>query len=137
MYPHQAERLTAALEAAGVEALVATSPANVAYVTGFTSLARTVYGTPELAVFSPRGTALVVPAIDLAAVVADSIDVDHVVPFGRFASSYADPPGPATRRLRSLDDARAATPHTALGLALDALGVRGSVAPTTFSRPGA
>ena len=38
MYPHQAERLTAALESGGLDALVAASSANVAYVTGFWSL---------------------------------------------------------------------------------------------------
>ncbi len=128
MYPHQAERLTAALDAAGVEALVASSTANVAYVTGFASLARSVYGTPGLAVFSRHGTALVVPAIDLAAVVADSIDADHVVAFGRFASSYTDPLGAVSRRLKSLDDARAASPAEALVRALGALGVEGAVA---------
>jgi len=128
VYPHQTERLTAALDAAGVEALVATSKANVAYVTGFESLARTVYGTPGLAIFSRRGTALVVPAIDLPAVVADSIEADHVIAFGRFASSYAEPLGTATRRLKSLDEASAASPAEALGRALDALGVQGRVA---------
>ena len=40
MYPHQAERLSAALEGGALDALVASSPANVAYVTGFWSLAR-------------------------------------------------------------------------------------------------
>ena len=34
MYPHQAERLTEALEAPGCAALVATAPENVLYVTG-------------------------------------------------------------------------------------------------------
>jgi Xaa-Pro aminopeptidase len=128
VYPHQAERLTAALESAGAEALVATSPANVAYVTGFSSLARTVYGTPALAVFARRGTALVVPAIDLPAVVADAVEAEHIIGFGRFAWSYAEPPDAAARRLRALDDARAASPVEALVRALDALGVRGLTA---------
>jgi Xaa-Pro aminopeptidase len=38
VYPHQAERLTAALEREGLAALVATTPGNLAYVTGFRSL---------------------------------------------------------------------------------------------------
>ena len=47
MYPHQAERLTAALERHKLDALVAASPANIAYITGFSSLARRVYPTQE------------------------------------------------------------------------------------------
>ena len=95
MYPHQAERLTRTLESRGLAALVATSVENVAYVTGFRSLTKEVYRTPSFAVFAPRGTALVVPAIDLAAIVADADAVDHVLCFGGFVSSYAEPPDPA------------------------------------------
>jgi hypothetical protein len=40
MYPHQAERLDGALARLGVQALIATSAANVAYVTGFRRLSR-------------------------------------------------------------------------------------------------
>ena len=79
MYPHQAERLTRTLESRGLAALVATSVENVAYVTGFRSLTKEVYRTPSFAVFAPGGTALVVPAVDLSAIVADAVAVDHVV----------------------------------------------------------
>ena len=48
MYPHQAERLSAALEGGALDALVASSPANVAYVTGFWSLARAVQPATEI-----------------------------------------------------------------------------------------
>ena len=59
MYPHQAERLGAELERGGLAALVAASAANVAYVTGFWSLARTVDPALEIyAVVAPGGTAL-------------------------------------------------------------------------------
>jgi Xaa-Pro aminopeptidase len=57
MYLHQIERLTSALDAAGVEALVASSVANVAYVTGFRSLTHALLHTPQFAVFTRRGTA--------------------------------------------------------------------------------
>ncbi len=124
MYPHQAERLAAALESHGLAALVATSLENVGYVTGFRSLAKEVYRTPSFALFAPRGTALVVPAIDLAAIVADAVAVDHVLCFGGFISSYAEPPDAAARRVRALADARAASPGDALAAALETLGVR-------------
>ena len=124
MYPHQAERLTRTLESRGLAALVATSVENVAYVTGFRSLTKEVYRTPSFGVFAPGGTALVVPAIDLAAIVADAIAVDHVGCFGGFVSSYAEPPDEPARRIRALADARAASPAEALAAALAAVGVR-------------
>ena len=69
MYPHQAERLQGALERQRLDALIAASPANVAYVTGFSSLARRVYPMLETyAVVTRDATALVVPTIDLLAV---------------------------------------------------------------------
>ena len=83
MYPHQADRLTTALQGAGLDALAAATPANVRYVTGFRSLREAVVHTRQFAVFSPRGTALVVAAVDVPSVVADAVSVDHVVCFGR------------------------------------------------------
>ena len=125
MYPHQADRLSAVLERRGLAALVATMPVNIAYVTGFRSLTQEVYATRQLAVFTARGTALVVPAVDLAAIVADGIEVDHVTCFGGFVSSYAETLGPAERRIQELADRRAPSPADALAQALDALGVGG------------
>ena len=43
MYPHQAERLTAAVERHGLDALVAVSAENVRYVTGFASAVESAY----------------------------------------------------------------------------------------------
>ncbi|PYM23097.1 MAG: hypothetical protein DMD80_26865, partial [Candidatus Rokuibacteriota bacterium] len=63
MYPHQTERLDGVLEAFGVDALVATSPADVAYLTGFWSLSHAVFDAEILAVYSKAGTALVIPTI--------------------------------------------------------------------------
>lgn len=125
MYPHQVERLTAVLERRGLAALVATQPVNIAYVTGFRSLTQEVYGTGQLAVFGPRGTALVVPAVDLAAIVADGVEVDHVTCFGGFVSSYAESLGEAERRVQELADGRLPSPADALARALEALGVGG------------
>ena len=122
MYPHQAERLGEALAASGSAALVATAPENVRYVTGFRSLTATVFATPHLAVVSPRGTALVVPAIDVAPLVADGVSVDHVVCFGGFRSQRPAAPTDEARRVHELMDRRARSPADALAAALDALG---------------
>ena len=85
MYPHQAERLQGALERQRLDALIAASPANVAYVTGFSSLARRVYPMLETyAVVTRDATALVVPTIDLLAVLESDVDVNHVACHGRF-----------------------------------------------------
>ncbi|HEX9819090.1 MAG TPA: Xaa-Pro peptidase family protein [Methylomirabilota bacterium] len=142
MYPHQAERLTAALEGEGLDALVASSPANVAYVTGFWSLARAVQPATEIyAVAARAGAALVVPTIDALAVIDGDAQADHVVCHGRFSYDYgpASPPpgasaGPATvetaaggeraRRLRAVAASSAATAEDALAAGLAALGLR-------------
>ena len=94
MYPHQIERLTSALDAAAGEALVATSAANVAYVTGFRSLTHAMLHAPQFGVFTRRGTALVVPAADVAAAVDDGVDVDHVQCFGEPLASSGELAGP-------------------------------------------
>lgn len=115
MYPHQAERLTEALERGGLDALVAASPANVAYVSGFWSLFRAVYpATQSYAVVTRTGTALVVPTIDVP-VAEGSGSADRVLGYGRFV---LDPRGAGESPV--LADAGAA-----VAAALAALGVRG------------
>ena len=90
MYPHQAERLTAALESAGVDALVAASPANVAYVSGFRSLFRAVYPTSEsYAIMTRHGTALIVPTIDAPAGMAEDDRVAALVKLADFKARGA------------------------------------------------
>lgn len=126
MYPHQTERLSATLEREGLAALVATSAANVHYITGFRSLTEAVFHTRHFAVYAPRGTALVVPAIDLAPIVADAIAVDHVVCFGGFVAQYADASSVGDR-VRALAERRAPSPADGLVRALEALGVRGRI----------
>jgi hypothetical protein len=64
---------------------VAFSPASVAYVTGFWSLARAVQPATEIyAVVGRGGTVLVVPTMDALAVVEGEAQADHVVCHGRF-----------------------------------------------------
>jgi Xaa-Pro dipeptidase len=125
VYPHQAERLTAAREQGGFAALVAASPANVAYVTGFSSLIRAVDPATEIyAVVAPGGTALVVPTIEALAVTEGDADADHVVCHGRF--HYAEPTkaGEGAARLRRLMAEPAAQAADALAAALAAVGVQ-------------
>src|SRR5262245_20141306 len=129
MYPHQLDRLNAALDRAQVDAVVATSPANVAYVTGFRSLSRAVYPGLEIAaVFTRGGTALIVPTIDAAAVAVAGLSVDHVGCYGAFFSDFAENPGEGGRRLQTLMAAPAATFADAVARTVDELGVP----PTTI-----
>jgi Xaa-Pro aminopeptidase len=124
MYPHQNERLTGALERAGLEAVVATSSANLAYVAGSAGLVDAGVTGRGLAVFTRRGTALVLPAIAVPSAVVDGDEVDHIVCFGDFPAEIGGQPNVALRRLQSILDQRAADFPEALGLALDRLGVR-------------
>ncbi len=117
MYPHQAERLTEALDRGGLDALVAASPANVAYVTGFWSMFRAVYPATEIyAVVGRGGTALVVPTIDTPAVAESGADVDHVLGYGRFILDRAG---------RGETAELHADATGAVAAALERLGVRG------------
>jgi Xaa-Pro aminopeptidase len=124
MYPHQAERLSEALDGAALDALVATSPANVAYVTGFRNVLEPVVEAPQFGVFTRAGSALVVPAIEVPSVVAGAVDADHVVCFGGWRASSSDAPNPEARRLQAMVATAAAGPAEALVAALDRLGVR-------------
>lgn len=129
MYPHQAERLTDILDRHGLEALVATREPNVAYITGFRGLNHTVFETPQYAVFSRRGTGLVVTNVEIASIVLDRADVDHVACFGGFLAAYDERPDGEVTRIRDLMEARLPSPADALASVLDALGVReGTVA---------
>ncbi len=142
MYPHQLERLTATLEREGLGALVGTTAENVFYMTGFRSLNHGIFRTLQFAVWTPRGLALVVPAVDAPHIMDEGIAVDHVAAFGGFVCSYADPLGPDEQRIRERTESRAPSPDHALAAALDALGVRegrlgldeGHLAPGAWER---
>src|SRR5439155_599226 len=126
VYPHQTERLEAALEAFGVEALVATSSADVAYLTGFWSLSRAVFDTEVFAVYSKTGTALVIPTIDAPALAAGDAAADHVVCHGRFYVNLAERADEAARRAARLAAGPSDTAADALAQVLAALGLRGA-----------
>ena len=124
MYPHQVERLTAALERTAADALVAASAVNVAYVTGFRSAAHALDpATQVYAVFTRAGTGLVAPADEAAAIVAEGADVGHVACYGRFHLDVAEAQDAEGRRTANLASEAAATPADALARVLGALGV--------------
>ena len=125
MYPHQAERLGAELERQRLDALVASSPANVAYVSGFSSLARRVYPTQETyAVVTRDATALVVPTIDVLAVLESDVDVNHLACHGRFHLDVEGARDQTARHFAAVVAEPAATAADALVQVLRALGVR-------------
>ena len=134
MYPHQAERLSEALERAGLDALVATSPENIAYITGFRSLTGAVFPTLQFAIFTRQGAALVVPAIEAPAIIADAVDVDHVVCFGGSWAPWPEPATPLARRLHAIVATAAANPVEALARALERLDIRRGSAGLDESR---
>jgi Xaa-Pro aminopeptidase len=137
MYPHQTERLDAALAGAGADALVAATAANVAYITGFHSLSRVVYPTTEsFAVYSRNGTALIVPSIDAPAVVG-AADVSHVVCHGKFVVALGDRPGDADRQTATLMAEAAPSAPEALLRALSALRIDGTVGLDDTTLPAA
>ena len=142
MYPHQIDRLTATLEREGLAALIGTTAENVFYMTGFRSLNHGIFRAQQFAVWTPRGTALVVPAVDVPHIMDDGIAVDQVAAFGGFVCSYADALGPDEQRVRERTERPAPSPGHALALALEALGVRdgrlgldeGNLTPAAWER---
>ena len=104
---------------------MAASSANVAYVTGFRSLTRALYPSAEFAMFTRHGTALVLPAADVPAAVADAPDVDHVVCYGACPASFPESLGPEARRVQAILANTGGDVLDALVSALALLGVRG------------
>jgi Xaa-Pro aminopeptidase len=80
--------------------------------------------TPLFAVFSRRGTALVVPAIEVASAAAAGVDAAHVIPYGEFILEFDERPGDVSRRIRDWMTRAAPSAADALAAALDALEVR-------------
>ncbi len=125
MYPHQAERLAAALATGGLDALVATTPANIAYITGLGSLVQALYPQLEFfAVSAASGTALVVPTIEAATVVSEAVRADHLQCHGPFVYAAGERSDEISRRIHALATAATPTAAAALAGALTALGVR-------------
>lgn len=126
MDAHRRGRLTRVMEAEGLDALVATTPENLFYVSGFRSISHAIFrGAEFYAVFTRAGTGLVVPFIDTAGVAADEIACDRVVCYGKFFFEYAPEPGAVGEKIREWTRAPAASPTEALVRLLDELGVRG------------
>ena len=126
MNAHRHRRLTTVLDAEGLDALVASSLENVHYVTGFRSVSHALFRSLELyAVFTRRGTALVIPYIDTTGIAAERIAVDHVATYGTFFFEYADDPGEIGRKVREWTRAPAASAADALAGVLGDLGVLG------------
>ncbi len=143
MDPHVKSRLTRVLDAEGLDALVASTPENLQYVTGFRSIAHAIFRGLELyGVFTRQGVGLVIPFIDAAGVAADGITVDRLACYGKFFFNYADPPGAVGGRVRAITSAPAAGPGEALREVLGGLGPLGgrigldeaAVFPATWQR---
>jgi len=143
MDSHMQSRLTRVLEAEGLDALVATTPENLQYVTGFRSVAHALFRGLELyGVFTRRGVGLVIPFIDSTGVSADGIQVDRIACYGNFFFNYTEQPGPVGTRIREITSKPAAGPGEALREVLDGFGVLGrrialdeaGVYPATWQR---
>ena len=125
MYPHQIERLTAALEREGLAAVVATSAANVFYMTDFRGFGDEIVRPERFALWTPRGVGFVVPAADVAHIISEGVEVDHLGAFGAAACSYAEKLTRDEVRVREAIERREPSPGAALVAALRALGVNG------------
>jgi Xaa-Pro aminopeptidase len=126
MDQHIKARLTAVLEAEGLDALVSSTTDNLQYVTGFRSIAHALFRGLELyGVFTRQGVGLVIPFIDATGVSSDGIEVDRIACYGNFFFNYTDTPGPVGIRVREITSAPAASPADALAQVLGDLGALG------------
>jgi Xaa-Pro aminopeptidase len=126
MDQHIQARLTAVLEAEGLDALVSSTTDNLQYVTGFRSIAHALFRGLELyGVFTRQGVGLVIPFIDSTGVSSDGIQVDTIACYGNFFFNYTDAPGPVGTRVREITSAPAASPADALIQVLGDLGALG------------
>jgi Xaa-Pro dipeptidase len=126
MNNHVKSRLTRVLDTEGLDAIVATTTENLYYVSGFRSISHALFRGLELyAVFTRRGTGLVIPFIDTTGVAADEIAVDHLACYGRFFFEYADDPGVIGKKVRQFTASPKASPADALIGVLGDLGALG------------
>jgi Xaa-Pro aminopeptidase len=125
VYPHQAERLDAALQASGAAALVATAPENVRYIAGVVAaLHPRDPRRPFLAVFARGGTALILPAEAVLEAATETPDVTAVVCYGE-GDVAGDAGREDTHRARTWLAHATATPEDALEAALAGVGAAG------------
>jgi Xaa-Pro aminopeptidase len=143
---HARARLLDVLEREQLDALVASTPENVQYATGFMSVEHPLFhGVEYYAVVTRAGSALVVPVADVPAAVAAGATADAVACYGRFMLEYAEPPGFFGQRVRELTNAPHSTGAEALAAVLRQLGVssdrvgidEGYVLPQTWMALGA
>jgi Xaa-Pro aminopeptidase len=132
MDSHHRTRLTGVLDAEGLDALVATTPENLYYVTGFRSIAHALFRGLELyGVFTRHGTGLVIPFIDTTGVAAEGIAVDHLACYGKFFFEYADEPGAIGRKVQDWTRAPRASAPDALVSVLGTSASSGAVSAWT------
>lgn len=145
MDPHVKSRLTKVLDAEGLDALVASTPENLQYVTGFRSIAHALFRGLELyGVFTRQGVGLVIPFIDATGVSADGIQVDRLACYGKFFFNYDAQPGAIGTRVREITGKAMAGPGEALREVVGGLGALGrrigldeaGVFPATWQRLG-
>jgi len=90
------QRLLTELEASSLDGLVVSHPANVAYATGYRSVAAGIMlGARMAACVTPGRRVLVASASDAAAALDTGIDAGDYVPFGRFFFESAEGNDPA------------------------------------------
>jgi Xaa-Pro dipeptidase len=123
---HARRRLREVLDAEGLDALVASTPENVLYATGFASVEHPLFhGAEYYAVVTRAGIGLVVPVADVPAAVAGGSGFDALSCHGRFVFEYADVPGALGERVRALTNTPCATAPDALAQVLRDLGGAG------------
>ena len=89
-----------------VDVVVAASPANVGYATGYRSVAGDLFRAHQMAaVIDPASTTLVCPAADTAPAMDAGVDAGQLVPYGRFYFEVkGTPDGPHPSRMADQHD---------------------------------
>lgn len=112
MYPHQTERLTDVLARGRLDALIATAPENVAYISGWPGLDAS-REAPAYAVYARGESVLVLPASDAPSAVDGGVDVDYIVCYGD-APLVHSKAGAIGRRIEQIVSSAAPDPYAAL-----------------------
>lgn len=120
MYPHQTERLAGALVRGELDVVVATSPENVAYISGWDNRAAGCQAA-AYAIYARGGSVLVLPAADVPGAVDDGVDVDHIVCYGE-APIIHSKAGAAGRRIQELVTSAEPDAHAAVAIACGLVG---------------
>ncbi|HEY8449458.1 MAG TPA: M24 family metallopeptidase, partial [Bacillota bacterium] len=122
MNPWNAGRLAAAMQAKGLDALVATTPENFHYATGYWSVGSQILRSAlAMAIVDRRGMvqALVLSCGDVASFVTAGFDPERIFTYGRFYFAGGD----EARPIQARTEQAAASAHEALARALAACGL--------------